>query len=489
MIEPLRILVLTDTHYSSAYAQAPANPRRQCGLGAELVRRAIEDARRRGGFDCLAILGDMVDQADAPAVGEDLAALREAIRKAAPDVPLLAVPGNHDPREAYLAAFGWTGRLDIGGYRVILFADRYGQGDVCTRSEEDRRRLAELAGEGGGPIVALQHSPMNPVIEGDYPYMLTNRPAVMADYARSGVVGSISGHYHAGQELNRVDGVAYATAPALAEAPYRYLAATLRGTEAQVEVRPLTVEGEGVIDCHAHTEFAYCGRGISAALCVERSRRFGLAGVCLTEHSPQLYCEADGYWEGRHIRDGKVWRSGGGRMKQFRNQIVPMRDEYVRVGLEVELDADGRVTLRDEDRDWPDVLVGAVHFLPEDFRTLDDARLAAAFMRDCEGLCRGGIDVLAHPWRFFQRANRRTPAELYGAMADLLAASGVAAEINLHVNINDRAFLAECLSRGVKIALGSDAHAPWEMGGFTAHLDILRQAAGRPDVADLMWRP
>ena len=489
MSESVRILVLTDAHFSSACAEVPGHPSRQCGMGAELVRRAIEDSRRRGGFDCLVLLGDMVNDAAAPNVGDDLAAIRQEIEKSAAGVPLLAIPGNHDPRDRYMEAFGWRPRLDINEYRLIAFADRYEPGDICTRSEEDRRRLADLAAEAGGPIVALQHNPMNPAIESDYPYMLTNRQAVLDDYARAGVALSLSGHYHAGQTLNQAGGVSYLTAPALTEAPYRYAVVSLRGRKVKVEVRPLTVDGEGVVDCHAHTEFAYCGRGISAAAAVERSRRFGLAGICLTEHAPQLYCEADDFWEGRHIKDSRVWRDGGGRIEQFRQEILPMRDGFAWAGLEVELDADGQVTVRDEDRDWPDVLVGAIHFLPQEHKTLDDAQLSRAFMQVYEGLCRGGIDVLAHPWRYFQRASRRTPTELYGDLADLLAATGVAAEINLHINFNDVAFLGQCIARGVKIALGSDAHAPWEMAAFTAHLDILRQAAGRSDVADLLWRP
>lgn len=179
-------------------------------------------------------------------------------------------------------------------------------------------------------------------------------------------------------------------------------------------------------------------------------------------------------------------------MNDFRRTIGALRNEfpdYVRIGLEVELDADGHLTLRDEDRDWPDLLVGAVHFLPRDHAELSDEQLADLFMQNCRGLIAGGIDVLAHPWRFFQWVRCETPTHLYETLAQELAVAGVAAEINRHSNVNDEAFLAECLDLGVKIALGSDTHAIYEAGSLVGHLEILRRAAGREDVGGLLWRP
>ena len=52
---------------------------------------------------------------------------------------------------------------------------------------------------------------------------------------------------------------------------------------------------------------------------------------------------------------------------------------------------------------------------------------------------------------------------------------------------DDPAFFAECIARGVKIALGSDAHALREVGDLHAHLALLREAAGSDDVEHLLW--
>jgi histidinol phosphatase-like PHP family hydrolase len=86
---------------------------------------------------------------------------------------------------------------------------------------------------------------------------------------------------------------------------------------------------------------------------------------------------------------------------------------------------------------------------------------------------RGGIDVLAHPFRLFARGKMRVPTELYAPVAELLAEGGVAAEVNFHTHRPDPAFFEQCLERGVKLAMGSDAHAMWEVGHLHPHLDLL----------------
>jgi predicted MPP superfamily phosphohydrolase len=219
----LRLLVLTDMHYALFRAQANhAHPQRRCELGCELTRRAIQDATYRGGFDAIAVLGDLIDDGDAALAEADLMELAAVFRQDTPGVPLMIVPGNHDGDYSRLfAIFGdAAGARHLGGYTLITFADRYKAGDVCTRGDEDRLLLERWARRSEGPIVVLQHNPLNPVIEDDYPFMLANRGQVMADYSRAGVLLSISGHYHAGQPLNSEGGVLYYTAPSLRRRPF-----------------------------------------------------------------------------------------------------------------------------------------------------------------------------------------------------------------------------------------------------------------------------
>jgi len=237
-----RILVLADAHFDSVGAPGEDGcSKAPFELGLAPIGRALADAERKGGFDCVALLGDLLDDGSSPHAAEDLAAVRGQIQAGAPDAPLLVVPGNHDgDADRFLAAFGQRpGLHELGGYRFVTFADPYSQDDLCTRRESDRAFLAALARQGGGPIVAVQHNPMNPVIESDYPYMLTNRDLVMGDYEQAGVLLSISGHYHPGQELSDAGGVRYFTCPALCEAPFRYGLIWLRGRRVRVETRRL----------------------------------------------------------------------------------------------------------------------------------------------------------------------------------------------------------------------------------------------------------
>ena len=91
-----------------------------CWIGKELLRRAIEDAKLRGGFDAIAFLGDMVVDGDSPWAGQCFRELLAETRAAAPETPLLVVPGNHDrdPR-TLLETFGdRPGRHEMGGGTV-----------------------------------------------------------------------------------------------------------------------------------------------------------------------------------------------------------------------------------------------------------------------------------------------------------------------------------------------------------------------------------
>ena len=474
MTDEFRLLVLADAHC--------------VGEDAELILRAVDDANRRGGFDAVALMGDLLNDGDAA-----LDTVARTVREAVGSAPMLVVAGNHDgPADRLRSAFGHPPDLAaLGGYWFVAFTDTYAEGDDCTRTAADRRRLRELADRDGAPIVALQHNPVwpDPDTDSDYPYLHTNRDEVMRDYRDAGVLLSISGHYHAGGDLASAGGVRYLTAPALCESPHAYLLVTLIGREVRVDRRELLLPADPpLIDTHVHTDFAYCREDVTAAGAIDRARTFGLAGICLVEHAGQLYCSEDEFWSAAHIRRPGVWRtSPHSRMPQFRRDILPLHSDWVRVGLEVALDVDGKLTLRDDDRDWPDLLVGAIHWLPRDETALSDAEVASLVMATCEGLLTEGVDVLAHPWRIFRWCGRTVPTDLFAPLADMLAATNTAAEINFHCNTPSEDFVAACIDRGVKIALASDAHALRDVALLGAHLALLRRAAGDRDLTNLLF--
>jgi histidinol phosphatase-like PHP family hydrolase/predicted MPP superfamily phosphohydrolase len=496
--ESLRLLILTDIHHATSDAEDPASPWDfHCRLGRELIRRAMDDADRQGGFDAIVLLGDLLNDGTAPGSGESLRQVVEEVRRGAGDRPVIVVPGNHDgDPDRIVAAFDQApGPVALRGrdgttYRVVPFIDRYGEEDRCTRGEEALRELLAMPADPGSPILVLQHNPLSPEIESDYPFMFTNRAEVMDAYERAGVTVSFSGHFHKGQDLNEVGGVGYFTARALCEAPFNYTLASLRGKQVRIEARTLAVPDPPLIDGHCHTEFAYCAQDANVTDGIDRARTFGLAGVCLTEHAPQLYCSSEQFWAAEHIRRPAVWRDAeSSRMAQFLSTVRPLRDSFVRVGLEAELDADGALTLHEQHRKDVDVVLGAVHFLPENHEAMSEADSIEAFLRVTRGILGAGVDILAHPLRFLNRRVPCVPDEVRTELADMLAQTSTAAEVNYHIHRPDDAFFLACLERGVKIAFGTDAHEVAEAGGLAAHLAFLRRIAGRDDVADMLWYP
>jgi histidinol phosphatase-like PHP family hydrolase len=286
--------------------------------------------------------------------------------------------------------------------------------------------------------------------------------------------------------------VRYYTCPAICREPYRYALVRVRGREVSVSERQLRLpDGLRLFDVHTHTQYAYCGDDVSAAEVIRRARAFGLAGVCVTEHADQLYLAREEHAACHVYRDNDYWcapRSAESeRMPRYRRDVEPLRSDFVRLGLEIELDGLGRPAVRPSDLAGWDLLLGAVHWIPGgvEGRGLDEVK--RAFMASAQKLLASGVHVLAHPFRFFGRNKLERPRDLYRPLARLLAQHGVAAEINFHTNEPDPEFFAVCIREGVRIALGSDAHELREVADLQPHLALLREAAGRHQVADLLW--
>ena len=233
-------------------------------------------------------------------------------------------------------------------------------------------------------------------------------------------------------------------------------------------------------DVHIHTEFAYCGHSITAKDAIDRARLFGLARMCLTEHSDQLYLTSEDFHANKIKKDPdlprKMRAAGQDRYAQYRVFAGQLRSDFVRLGLEVELDSRFEPILLAEDREGWDILVGGAHWMTDDMVARAGGSFEKCFMKMNEALLKFGVDVLAHPFRYFVRRHLPTPKELYRPLAQMLKEYDTAAEINFHTNRPDPAFFAICLEEGVKIALGSDSHETCEVGDLGLHLDVLRQA-------------
>jgi histidinol phosphatase-like PHP family hydrolase/predicted MPP superfamily phosphohydrolase len=493
--QPLEILLLADVHYVNHAARECPIPTRKAAWGRELMRRALREARRHGPVDVVVLLGDLVDDGAASGAEDDLRELCEGAGSL--ETPIIVVPGNHDGDAARLARlFGHEpGVHRIKGYQLLTFADRYEPNDEAARGRDDLDALAQaVAAHPESPVVAFQHNPIHPPIESTYPFNLTNAADVMRAYERAGVLLSVSAHYHPGLAAEAVNGVSYMTCPALCEAPFRFVRLSLAGRSFRVAETQLVLDPPTPLrDFHVHTQYAYCRDDVTAAAAIERAEALGVDGICLTEHAGQLYLSPEDYWSHRFAPDpGLIAReraAGRGRLRRFREEIEPLRSPRVGVGLEVELDGSGGLTLLDEDREGWDVLIGAVHRLANhEAEGASSSDVTRAFMAETERLVSLGIDLLAHPFRYFRRAKMPVPTELYRPVAEALAVHGVAAEINYHTNEPDPAFFAMCLEHGVKIALGSDSHGLWEVGDLNPHLQLLEQIVPRERMGDVLYR-
>lgn len=232
-------------------------------------------------------------------------------------------------------------------------------------------------------------------------------------------------------------------------------------------------------DAHTHTEMAYCASSVTAAGNVAGVMAAGLGGLTLTEHVWQLYTlRAEDAWTWRWYGDpddlARRHVEGRARMQAYRDLIAPLRGDRVRCGLEMDVTADGAPTLAPTDRHGWDQLVGAVHFLGDDQSDVSEAEARRRFMHAVEALMHYGVDVLAHPFRWFAWQHRPAPTDLYDGVAALCARHGVAAEINAHAdNPNDPDFFRRCLEKGARLSLGTDAHADWEIADFSKHRAVL----------------
>ena len=498
MINSLRLLVIADVHYVGSARHECAIAARRTELGLELVQRVCGWAERtRFAPSAVVLLGDLVDNGAAEGAQADLHAIRkEALRLG---VPLIAIPGNHDgPRDLFESVFGACGGIvELEEGVVVPFVDPYDSLDRCQRAEGSLAGLADLADRVPRlPIVAIQHNPVHPRIESSYPYMLENGDDVMEAYRAAGVALSLSGHYHAGQPATEADGVIYATCPALCEAPYSFLTvdASARGVQVRRHDLQLCAPSCSVFieDCHCHTQFAYCASDITVDGALARGAGFGVGRQNFTEHAGQLYITREDFWGARFLRDPDCWlrerAAGHGRMRGYLRTLAPMRKATVGLGLEADCDGAGRLMVAEEDRASLDLLVGAVHFLPETVSAGPrPAQVSREFMEYTGRLVHAGVDVLAHPFRLFEWAKLPPPTELYAPVAELLASHGCAAELNMHFCTPDPRFYAACMQRGVKIALGSDAHSLWEVGSFHGHLEVLRAAGATGNLDEVLF--
>lgn len=484
----MKIAVISDLHFS----RKPAGPDSgRVGKYADIfLLRAVHRLKTFIRPDLVFIGGDLLDDPEA----EDAAALLHELKKTLEilDMPVIVIPGNHDPApdEFYKVMPRPPEYLDVCGCRFIPFPnDPQTAGWNARRERPEIERMKRLATGHKGPSVSLQHVPLFPIGTCKCPYNYDNCEEIIAAMRTSGVSLSIGCHYHTGFQIPEYEGVAAVAAPALCEAPFRFLTLVLDedGKVTGSETHSLAMPEELYLtDYHVHTRFAYCNENMDVAKALELAALFKLDRISFSEHSAHLYLNKKDYYATAYYPKGFAVCKLENRMDEYFAELGKVAGGKFLRGLEIDFDSNGNPVAREEDLKRIDLRIGAVHFLEasEDISAIKDE-----FMFQTRSILDYGVDILAHPFRAFRRRKQPTPKELYIPVADLLKETGTAAEINFHTNTPDPEFVLVCIERGVKIAFGSDAHNLYEVGEFYPHLELIKDIGYSRKTAEILFRP
>lgn len=255
-----------------------------------------------------------------------------------------------------------------------------------------------------------------------------------------------------------------------------------------------------LIDCHVHT--ARCGHATgTVAECVERAVHSGLAGIAITEH----LALPDDLDPDRRLSMHPF------ALPEYLAEVDAARARYSEIEVVTGLEADylakrvdETATALDEARSLGVTLVlGSVHFIGE-WAFDDPHHLDEWSRRDVDQAWRdyfdlwmlaassGLFDVMAHPdlVKKFGHFPSFDPGELFGECARVAADAGVKIEVStagLRKPVGEvypgHELLSAFRSTGVVATVGSDAHAPEEVGyRIDAAYEALR-AAGYTSVA------
>ena len=481
----MKIALLNDVHDGDT----PVGARRS-DIARILLDRAVRRLNELERPDITLILGDLLNDGDQPDAAERLTALKEILDQL--ESPYLAIPGNHDgTTDAFYRVFDRPGEIEAhGGVRFLPFLDEEQPRCCAKRSQPDIDRIKLARQDFDGPIVSLQHVGLFPPERSHAPYNLTNAPDVIRVMKQAGVSLSVSGHYHRGVKDMRDGSVLFVNAPAFCEYPFYYTTIQL-DAQGRAETRRHTLAMPRrleLVDTHMHTQLAYCSQNMDVEKMVALAHDFGLAGICLTEHSGQLYFNRKEYWSKRCLENGmEATMAEDNRMAAYLDLKKTFASENVIFGLEADCDYSGKLLIAPEDRRHFSHIVGALHGLPRVLTEPEQAHLVHDdFLFMTEKTLQQNVISLAHPFRVFRRSHLPVPKALFLPVAKLLQQYGVACELNFHTNLPPVPFVKICLDMGIKFTFASDAHKLSELGDFAYHIDVLQQAGFDGDLRDIL---
>jgi len=226
-----------------------------------------------------------------------------------------------------------------------------------------------------------------------------------------------------------------------------------------------------IYDNHVHTQYAYCSQNSMLPDTTVKIAQDKGYGICLAEHAGQLYVTSEDYWSANFInRPDIIYDDATNRMDEYISYISQFKDEDVLLGLELDINCNGEIALRDNHIDSFDMFLGAVHNIPKRFNDIDKG-----FLWNIDVYCDYKVDILAHPFRIYKQKKLPRPVHLYQIVAKSLKKHNIAVELNFHINEPDMSFFKICIENGVKVAFGSDAHKLSEVCSFERNIELLNE--------------
>lgn len=210
------------------------------------------------------------------------------------------------------------------------------------------------------------------------------------------------------------------------------------------------------VDLHMHTDWT--DGSAPVAVMHGRAVELGLSTILFSEHAR---------------------RSSGDWFPRFAAEVRAVSDGRCRalVGVECKIDGlDGAVDSSPDILGLCDLVMASVHRFPGEVGTVTgstggytpDQAVRLEFDLSMAAMDNPAVDILGHPFAMsISRFGATPPWELFLALMEKSAATGVAFEVNARYHPDPWALVNACAALGTPVSLGSNAHNPDEVGRIT----------------------
>lgn len=209
-------------------------------------------------------------------------------------------------------------------------------------------------------------------------------------------------------------------------------------------------------DFHVHTDWSEGSNTLVEM--ATAAQKLGYEYIAVTDHSKALGV-AHGLSEERMLAQ----------IEEIHKLNDTLSDFHVFTGVEVDIKADASLDFPDSILKQCDVVVAALHTGQKQARREITGRLITAMENE-------NVDIIAHPTGRIIGEREAYDVDI-DAMLDAAAGTGTVLEINAYPNrldlsdVNSR----KAKSRGVKIAIGTDAHNTGHLGLMEFGVDVARR--------------